>query len=136
MTIMKNSTACGLREMRALYEERQVNVAAPESRVRDTGQRNALGQPIYDRPASRKRRDHGTAAWNDRIIDAARSMPRASRRALARLGEKETTKRIRGLPRAMAKGVNNRVPDPATRPASTGVWGYVPTVSSAGKPGR
>lgn len=88
------------------------------------------------RPNGRKTRDHGTAAWNDILTVAARSMPRASRRALARLGQKVTTKRTRDLPRAMAKSVNDRVPDPATRPASSGVWGYMPTVSSQGKPGR
>jgi hypothetical protein len=121
MTTMKKMTTCGRREMRALMQTREVNVAAPNARVRYTGLRGAKEQPIVDRSdARRKRRDHGTAAWNDILTVAARSMPRASRRALARLGQKVTTKRTRDLPRAMAKSVKDRVP----------------TVSSQGKPGR
>lgn len=134
MTIMKEQTTCGRREMRALYEARQVNVARPETRL--TVHRDNNGRIIDTYRPHMSQRDHGTAAWNDRIIDAARIMPRASRRALARLAEKVTTKRTRDLPRAMAKSLSGRVPDPTTRPASSGVWGYMPTVSSAGKPGR
>lgn len=80
---MKKMTTCGRREMRALYEARQVNVAAPETRTRDTGRRNALGQPIYDRPMSRMRRDHGTAAWGAHLTAASLPLPRRMRRALS-----------------------------------------------------
>jgi hypothetical protein len=119
MTTMKKMTTCGRREMRALYEARQTNVALPNTRLRVEYPRGPAGKPLVIRP-DRKTRDHGTAAWNDILTVAARSMPRASRRALARLGQKVTTKRTRDLPRAMAKSVKDRVP----------------TVSSQGKPGR
>lgn len=81
---MKKMTTCGRREMRALYEARQVNVAAPNTRVHYTGLRGAKGQPIVDRePARRKRRDHGTAEWGASLTATGKTLPRSMRRVLA-----------------------------------------------------
>lgn len=86
---MKKSTTCGRREMRALMQTREVNMAAPNTRVHYTGLRGAKGQPIVDRTgAHRKRRDHGTAAWNAEG-GATRARPRNERRIYARISAKD-----------------------------------------------
>ena len=93
MTTMKESTTCGRREMRALYEARQTNVAPVETRVRIV-----IGgeppRPVTVRPAGRKTRDHGTAAWS-RVFDglSASAAPRRVRRAMARLIAKPNSDR-------------------------------------------
>lgn len=84
---MKKSTTCGRREMRSLYEARQVNVAAPETRLRIVFAHDNP-QPITVRPESRKRRDHGTAAWNAEG-GATRARPRNERRIYARISAKD-----------------------------------------------
>lgn len=82
MTIMKEQTTCGRREMRALMQSRKKNVAPPETRARYTGLTGVCG-PIIDRPAGRTRRDHGTAAWGAKLTEAAKALPRKLRRALS-----------------------------------------------------
>jgi hypothetical protein len=82
MTTMKESTTCGRREMRALYEARQTNVALPNTRLRVEYPRGPAGKPLVIRP-DRKVRDIGTAAWNKRLAPASLSLPRRLRRALS-----------------------------------------------------
>jgi|JI10StandDraft_1071094.scaffolds.fasta_scaffold1480947_2 hypothetical protein len=75
MTTMKESTTCGRREMRALYESRQVNVADPETRVR-------IVKGIAVSPR-RLRRDDGNAPWGAHLTATGKTLPRKIRRALS-----------------------------------------------------
>lgn len=75
MTIMKHTTTCGRREMRALLKGREINVAPEDTRVR-------IVKGLAVRP-SRLRRDHGTAPWNKQLAPASLSLPRRLRRALS-----------------------------------------------------
>lgn len=82
MTIMKKSTTCGRREMRALHEARQTNVALPNTRLRAEYPRGPAGKPLVILPG-REVRDRGTAAWNKSLAPASLSLPRRLRRALS-----------------------------------------------------
>jgi hypothetical protein len=75
MTTMKESTTCGRREMRALYEARQTNVAPEHTRVR-------IVKGLAVRPG-RLRRDIGNAPWGAHLTAAGLSLPRRMRRALS-----------------------------------------------------
>jgi hypothetical protein len=82
MTTMKESTTCGRREMRALYEARQTNVALPNTRLRVEYPRGPAGKPLVIRP-DRKVRDHGNAPWGAHLTAVGQTLPRRMRRALS-----------------------------------------------------
>lgn len=82
MTTMKESTTCGRREMRALYEARQVNVALPNTRLRVEYPKGPAGKPLVIAPY-RKVRDIGTAAWGAHLTATGKTLSRRMRRALS-----------------------------------------------------